>query len=211
MNVEDAEEYTQSLGQIVSGGWRQILLAQRLGVPQTLGMSTREWVEERLGGYVRLNAVERKEAVKELVAEGLSQRQVADVLGVNAGTVNRDTKPVANATLKQNLEPESVANATPAKPGLAVVPDPPKPKSKRALAAEQREREVAEQRGRRADRLRSFIAGMPEFYWYANPPDDDSRAIEERAAVLALLTAHDQQRITHYVESLDTEKLEVPE
>lgn len=91
MNPEDAEEYTQALGQIGGGFWRQILLAQRMGVPEALGMSTREWVDERLGGYVRLSIPERREAAKELtLQEGLSTRQVADVLGIRHTTVERD-------------------------------------------------------------------------------------------------------------------------
>ena len=54
MERDDAEEYTQALGQIVVGSWRQIALAQRLGVPNALGMSLETWVNERLGGYIRL-------------------------------------------------------------------------------------------------------------------------------------------------------------
>ncbi len=38
MNKDDAEEYTQSLGQVVGGAWRQIALAKRLGVPKALGV-----------------------------------------------------------------------------------------------------------------------------------------------------------------------------
>jgi hypothetical protein len=34
MNRQDAEEYTLSLGQIIAGSWRQIALAQKLGVPK---------------------------------------------------------------------------------------------------------------------------------------------------------------------------------
>jgi len=89
MNPEDAEEYTQALGQITAGAWRQIALANRLGVPQALGLTTEEWVRSRLGGYVRLSPPERREAVAELTAEGLSQRQVAQVLGVDHRTVGR--------------------------------------------------------------------------------------------------------------------------
>ena len=99
MTPEDAEEYTQALGQVISGGWRQIALAERLGVPQALGMTTREWVEKRLGGYVRMSIPERREAVKELAAEGMSQRQIAAVLGVDPMTVNHDLRRrVENST-----------------------------------------------------------------------------------------------------------------
>lgn len=118
MNPEDAEEYTQALGQIGGGFWRQILLAQRMGVPYVLGMSTREWVDKRLGGYVRLSIPERREAAKELtLQEGLSTRQVADVLGVDHSTIAADLQSVRNPTpglLRDEGETlPSVGNPTP--------------------------------------------------------------------------------------------------
>lgn len=105
MKVEHAEEFTQALGQIASGAWRQIALAQEIGVPQALGLTTREWVEQRLGGYVRLSMPERREAVAELTANGKSSTETADVLGIHKATVNRDR---ANASLD---EPEAVLEA----------------------------------------------------------------------------------------------------
>jgi DNA N-6-adenine-methyltransferase (Dam)/Helix-turn-helix domain len=86
----DAEEYTQALGQVVAGSWRQVALATRLGVPAALGMSTKEWVEQRLGGYVRLSVPERREAVAELLDGGFSAREAAHQLGVSRQTVNDD-------------------------------------------------------------------------------------------------------------------------
>lgn len=112
MNPEDAEEYTQALGQVVSGGWRQIALGERLGVPQALGLSTREWVDQRLGGYVRLSIPERREAVAELAAEGMAQREIADVLGTSQMTVSRD------------LRPESDVSETPVAPSESAGQDP---------------------------------------------------------------------------------------
>jgi hypothetical protein len=67
MNKQDAEEYTQSLGQIVAGSWRQIAWAQKQGIPGLLGLATEEWAKQRLGGYIRLSIEERREAVLELV------------------------------------------------------------------------------------------------------------------------------------------------
>jgi hypothetical protein len=90
MRHEDAEEYTAALGQVVAGGFRQIALGARLGVPQALGLSVGEWVQQRLGGYVKLSIPERREAVAELLGEGMTQRQVAEVLGVSHQTVGRD-------------------------------------------------------------------------------------------------------------------------
>jgi hypothetical protein len=98
MNRTDAEEYTQALGQVTSGAWRQVALGQRLGVPEALGLSTTEWVECHLGGYVRLGITERRQAVAELTAPveeggmGLSQRQAGAVLGVDQKTVSNDSR-----------------------------------------------------------------------------------------------------------------------
>lgn len=141
MKPEDAEEYTESLGQIIGGTWRQIALAQRLGVPKALGLKTDVWVRERLGGYAKLEISERRQAVAELTAGedeggmGLSQRQAADVLGVEKSTVARDlgTKPGANAP----REPKSaVSNQHKrAKPG-ANAPSEPAAEPDRERAAE---------------------------------------------------------------------------
>jgi len=90
MDREEAEAFTSGLGQVFGGGWQLILSAQRMGIPQALGMSTDAWVHERLGGYVRLSIEDRRQAVAELTEAGLSSRQAADVLGVGRSTVARD-------------------------------------------------------------------------------------------------------------------------
>jgi N6-adenosine-specific RNA methylase IME4 len=92
MNSEHAEEFTQALGQIVAGSWRQIVLAKRLGVPKALGLTTEQWVKNRLGGYVRMSVAERREAVQNLTADGHSIREVAEIIGVSHGTVGNDVQ-----------------------------------------------------------------------------------------------------------------------
>ena len=125
MKIEDAEEYTQSLGQIHAGSWRQTALAVRLGVPQALGLSIEDWVQRRLGGYIRLGIPGRREAVAELAAEGMSQRGIAGVLGVDQATVQRDLRdanaspePEEPAPLLDSTD-ERDANASPHKPHLS--------------------------------------------------------------------------------------------
>jgi transposase-like protein len=129
MERDDAEEYTQALGQIVVGSWRQIALAQRLGVPDALGMSLETWVNERLGGYIKMSIPDRREAVKELTANGHSTREVADILGVNQSTVVRDDANASTEPIKPS-QTNSVADADDANAS----PDP--------IAEAQREREL---------------------------------------------------------------------
>jgi DNA-binding NarL/FixJ family response regulator len=89
MNQHDAEELTASLGQIVTGSWRTVAAYIRMGVPQALGASREEWIG-RLGAHVRLSIEERREAVLELKANGHSNRETAEILGVREGTVRND-------------------------------------------------------------------------------------------------------------------------
>jgi transposase-like protein len=112
LTKDDAEEFTRSLSQIVGGSWRQIALAKRLGVPQALDLSTNEWVQKRLGGYIRQTIEERRAAVAELSSEGQSTREIAETLGVGKSTIaddiaaqNRTEEPVNTAGFVQNRPP----------------------------------------------------------------------------------------------------------
>jgi N6-adenosine-specific RNA methylase IME4 len=92
VKTEDAEEYTQSLGQIVAGSWRQVALAKRLGVPRALGLDVKQWVQERLGGYIQMSIPERREAVRNLTDQNFSAREIADIVGVSHDTAARDVR-----------------------------------------------------------------------------------------------------------------------
>lgn len=92
MNEAEANEYTESLAQIFAGSWRQIAWAKQQGIPATLGLSTEQWVKERLGGYVRMAIPDRREAVAELTDEGLSNVAIGEVLGIDEGTVRSDRR-----------------------------------------------------------------------------------------------------------------------
>jgi hypothetical protein len=93
---DDAEEFTQSLGQITAGAWRQIALAKRLGVPDALGLTVVDWVEQKLGGYIKLSILERQQAAIELKKEGHSGRQSAAILGVDESTIRADLANAGN-------------------------------------------------------------------------------------------------------------------
>jgi histone H3/H4 len=97
---EDAEEFTRSLGQIVGGAWRQINLAERLGVPRALRLSTKEWVNERLGGYAKEVAAQ----ILEAKAEGLGIKAIARATGAARTTVRKvirgSKSPLADSAIK---------------------------------------------------------------------------------------------------------------
>ena len=114
---DEAEELTQGIGQVHAGGFRIVASLIRLGVPKALGLSNEDWVRQRIGGTVRLSIEERREAVAELDAEGMSQREIGAALGVSQPTVNDDLHtdqnlspepqtPISEPVNDQNLSPE---------------------------------------------------------------------------------------------------------
>lgn len=120
MNANDAAEYSESLGQIGEGWWRQIAWAFRQSIPELLGMTRREWVLQ-YHGYLRMPIIDRREAVAELVAQGMSTRQIADALGVGKSTIAEDLDALgvrnrttdADETDEVDAEPEAaVRNRT---------------------------------------------------------------------------------------------------
>lgn len=111
MATEDAEEWTQSLGQVMAGGYRQIVLAKKLGVPEALGLTTEEWVQTRLGGYVRMSIDERREVATELKNEGLTQREIGEVLGVDPSTISLDLKSRENSRVNSEKTAGSDENS----------------------------------------------------------------------------------------------------
>jgi transcriptional regulator with XRE-family HTH domain len=124
MNADDAEDFTAGLGQTAAGAYRLIGFGVRQGVPEALGLTVREWVEDRLGGYIRLSIGERRDAVAELTGEGMSQRQVADVLGVSQKTVDRDTESFdSNGDGDQDEPSAGESFDSPAEPAVDAVLD----------------------------------------------------------------------------------------
>jgi hypothetical protein len=115
MDRADAEEYSESLGQIGAGWWRQIAWAHRQKIPEALGLSRREWVET-YHGYLKMPVEQRREAVAQLVAEGFSQREVADTLGVDDRTVGRDLAANAASAPEEHARDNAPAAAIAAPP-----------------------------------------------------------------------------------------------
>lgn len=106
---EDAEEYTEALGQVAAGSFRQIALGMKLGVPQALDLSIPEWVNDRLGGYIKLSIPDRRGAVKELTDPngglGLNKSQAAVVLGVDEGTIRNDVRAELSEDSESSARP----------------------------------------------------------------------------------------------------------
>lgn len=103
---EDALEYSEAGQQVAQGAYRQAALGVRLGAPKALGLSNREWVSKYYG-YEKVPVETRRERVKELTEEGLTQREAADVLGVSQKTVDRDLESFDSPEPEATPEPES--------------------------------------------------------------------------------------------------------
>lgn len=131
---EHAEEWTQAQAQVLGGSWRMIKLAVTLGVPAALDMTTEEWVRQRLGGYIRLEIEERRDAARQLTADGHSQRETADILGVNPSTVNDDLQGGRKRVGYPTPEPASTAPDQGKAAGPVGYPTPPGPPAEEAPA-----------------------------------------------------------------------------
>lgn len=131
-----AREYSEALGQIGAGWWRQVAWAHRQGIPAALGMTTREWVVAFIGGWTKLPIGDRRAAVIELTTgeDALSQRAAADVLGVDEKTVRNDRAEVSAGA--SAVDEPSADYSAPADPPLpsgryrCIVIDPPWPMAK---------------------------------------------------------------------------------
>ena len=103
MTPKDADEYTQALGQVVAGGWRQIALGQRLGVPKALGLTVDQWVKQRLGGYVKYSVEERTEAIRALAGEGFTTPEIKNAVGSTRNTVRKALKGSKGTKRQQKI------------------------------------------------------------------------------------------------------------
>ena len=149
MNIQDAEEFTQALGLVMAGGYRIIIQAKKLGVPQALGLTVEEWVQTRLGGYVRMSVPYRREVVKELAAEGMTQREIGEVLGMSQPTVGRDLD-ANGSTNDGQRKAKSDSNAS-------------KPKQKILTQAEREQFEKEEGKRRARQLTTEWICGLGVF------------------------------------------------
>lgn len=88
MNKEDAQERIRI--SLLSGEvwWRTIALDIKTGVPEAAGLSRKEYCD--LQRVTMRSIDERKEATKELKANGFSNRTIADILGIDDATVRSD-------------------------------------------------------------------------------------------------------------------------
>lgn len=121
ISTEDAEELTQALGQSLGASWRIIARYKKMGIPKALGMSVDQWVQERLGGYVRMTVEDRREAVRELAAEGESNRGIAAVLGVDRDTVRADLQAVAENPPVDGGQMAEMAENPPPAPAVSAI------------------------------------------------------------------------------------------
>jgi hypothetical protein len=203
MDLKEAEEYTQALAQVVSGSWRQVLLGDQLGVPVTLGLSTREWVEERLGGYVRLSLPERQEAVRELSSGEMTQQKIGEIVGIDRSTVSRDQRANAQAdtdssALEQENEPDECANAR----RLDALPADLVGRVQEGMDLDEAE-QVAIERQRRVDaevkRVRKALDVLGRMAGYPVPKEvSQSLSPDERRLLKTVLAAIPERRANEH-------------
>ena len=197
MSPEDAEEFIDAHGQSGQAWWRMSALGLRLGVPEALGIDRAEY-GRRLGGYFRLPVDERREAVAELVDDGLTQREIAAVLGVGNGTVAEDV-----AQNRAKTEPEQDECTDTAQNRADEGPPPPLEESMAkldqaatltdVLQAERAEREAAEQSARETS-----TAEMNELR-------DACRRLLDVLIVIDHLPAHEQTEAEDWLRELKKE------
>lgn len=105
VTAEVAEEFTRALGKTTEGVYELILHAHKTGVPKALGLTTPQWVKQRLGGYQKLDVDDRREIALRLKAdEDMSTREIAGVLGVDHVTVMNDLRAGENSPTPQISE-----------------------------------------------------------------------------------------------------------
>jgi hypothetical protein len=90
------------------------MLAVEQGVPEALGMTPTEWANKHLGGRIKMEALQRREAVKEMRDDGMTQRQIGDAEQSYAGVLKAislltsGNKNVPNGSTKAILDTGSL-------------------------------------------------------------------------------------------------------
>lgn len=88
MNLDDAEEYTAALGQVIRGAARLADWAVAVDIPAALGLSPDEWIRRRMAGQLTLKPDERRIIVE--AHPEMSTRELGEALGVSHQTVAND-------------------------------------------------------------------------------------------------------------------------
>jgi len=97
-----------------------MMVAVKQGVPEALGMNAQDWANKYLGGYIKMEAGQRREVIKEMVNDGMTQRQISDVLGVHQTTVSEDLRSDGNPSKANGDKPDSDESPSETKKKCAV-------------------------------------------------------------------------------------------
>lgn len=90
MTRAEAEAFSTTIRHQSAGFTGSIEHAYRTGMPELLGMTLLEWIDEFVGGGVRIATDERRAIAARLRDDGLLQREIGAILGVDQATVSRD-------------------------------------------------------------------------------------------------------------------------
>jgi hypothetical protein len=139
LNGEIVADLTQAQAEAVTGRIREWVKRCPVGDIKTaffgrvwLGMgyeSWTEWCDCELDGFM-LPTPERREVVEELSEAGMSNRAIADVVGVSKDTVGRDLSTVSNATVdteRKTIGKDGKARSQRKEPAPAPPPPAPPP------------------------------------------------------------------------------------
>lgn len=195
---EEAEEYTKNMGQLTTANYGLVDFAiHTLGVPKALGMTPDDWVQEKLGGYVRRSVDQRQEAVRELSGEQSpggyyerSAKEVAETLGISPATVERDRTVIEAQQARAGSAPQIEAEV-PARAGST---------KNRALMAklvkdgEKSIATIAVETGYSPDTVRQERAAQKKAWLEAEQPSPSLQdARKKKADELAAIPEHEKK------------------
>ena len=115
MKPEQAEEFTEALGQVLGGAVRLAEWAPQVGIPEALGLTAEEWAQRKLTGRVKLSIEERRRVVE--ANPDPSTRELGEALGVDQKTIVNDRREIKGEEFSSPPSDEAEENSSPTQEG----------------------------------------------------------------------------------------------